>query len=136
MARTAPSTSWYLRPLPSPDQARKSATVMAGGVLRSASGIAFAPWHSSFPRRWESMHLSAPARPGGLGPRLRGDDTSPPRGVPLHAAGVGGGFAADAVLGGGAEAALGPVGADFHFVSAPLQLLDGGLGQAAFHHQH
>src|SRR5436190_17227130 len=136
MARTAPSTSWYLRPLPSPDQARKSATVIAGGVLRSASGIAFAPWHSSFPRRRESMHLSAPARPGGLGPRLRGDDASPPHSIALHAARVGGGFAADAVLGGGAEAALGPIRADFHLVAAAFQLLDGGLGQAAFHHQY
>jgi hypothetical protein len=39
MARTSPSTSWNLRPVPSPGQARKSATVMLGGGLRSVLGM-------------------------------------------------------------------------------------------------
>jgi hypothetical protein len=39
MARTSPSTSWNLRPVPSPGQPRNSATVIAGEGLRRALGI-------------------------------------------------------------------------------------------------
>src|SRR5262245_26252830 len=35
MAHSSPSTSWNLRPVPSPGQARKSAAVMLGGIFRS-----------------------------------------------------------------------------------------------------
>src|SRR5262252_6569362 len=60
----------------------------------------------------------------------------PPRRIALHAACVGGGLAAYAVLRCGAEAAFRPVGTHLDFVTAPLQFLDRGRGQAALHHQY
>src|SRR5882757_129043 len=56
---------------------------------------------------------------------------SPPRRVALHAARIGGGLAALAVLRGGGQAPLGPVRPDLELVSALLQFLLRRLRHAA-----
>src|SRR5580704_18218609 len=59
----------------------------------------------------------------------------PPRGVPLHAARIGGGAAARADARCRGEAAFRPVRADLDLVAAALELGDGLLRHAAFDHQ-
>src|SRR5581483_8080304 len=59
-----------------------------------------------------------------------------PRGVALHAAGVGRGPAACPDLGSGGQTAFRPVRADFDNVSALSQIVDRGAGHAVFEHQH
>src|SRR4029077_20868536 len=61
--------------------------------------------------------------------------TSPPRGVTLHAARIGGGAAAAADAGRRRETAFRPVGADLDLVAAALELVDGLWRHAAFDHQ-
>src|ERR1700685_96244 len=76
------------------------------------------------------------ASAGTMDLRFRGNDgKSPPRGVTLHAARIGGGAAARADAGCGGEPAFRPVGADLDLVAAALELVDGLLRHAAFDHK-
>src|SRR5262249_14633408 len=63
-------------------------------------------------------------------------EPSPPGGVALHPARIGGGAAAAAVARGGGETPLAPVGVDFDEVAPALELLHRRLRQAALHHPH
>src|SRR3954470_15867345 len=58
------------------------------------------------------------------------------RRVALHAARVGGRFAALAVLRGGSQAAYRPVRADLNLVPALLEFVLRGLWHATLHHDH
>src|ERR1700676_2122753 len=56
--------------------------------------------------------------------------------VALHAPGIGGGAAAAADLGGGGEAAFGPVRSGLHDMPALLQIIDGRLRHPVLDHHH
>src|SRR5919197_3988260 len=63
-------------------------------------------------------------------------ERSPPGGVTLHPARIGGGAAAPAFARRGGEAPLAPIGVNFDDMTAALQFLHGRLRQPAFDHQN